>query len=118
VSIKKIDLYNSYLIIVTGVLQWIATPIFFKTLEEPSFWFFNGGITLVLLGFLNIVRIHYGTGIQFIWKFSLFANLLVFIFWVSMFYFLFYKFQRYPFAWIELIILALAFVLSLRKSKR
>ncbi len=116
-SLKKIDLYNSYLIIVTGVLQWIATPIFFKTLEEPSFWFFNGGITLVLLGYLNIFRIHYGTEIQFIRKFSKFANSLVFIFWISMLYFLFYKFVRYPFTFIELIILALALFLSLKKSK-
>jgi len=61
-NLKKIDLYNSFLLVVTGVLQWIATPVFFKTLEEPSFWFFNGGITLVLLGCLNIFRIKYGDG--------------------------------------------------------
>lgn len=117
-SIKKIDLYNSYLIIITGVLQWIATPVFFKTFEEPSFWFFNGGITLVLIGFFNIIRINYGTGIQFIRKLSIFGNGLVFVFWVVMLYFLFYKFKRYPFAFAELIFLALALLLSCRNISK
>lgn len=115
-NLKKIDLYNSYFIIVTGILQWFATPVFFKTIEEPSFWFFNGGITLVLLGFINIIRIHHGMGAQFIRKFSISANFMVLAFWLAMLFFMFYKFCRYPFTFIEFIILALAFFLSVKRK--
>ena len=43
---RKLDFINSCLIIASGVLQMIGTPVFFKTMEEPAFWFLNGGITL------------------------------------------------------------------------
>ncbi|WP_070001158.1 hypothetical protein [Cellulosilyticum sp. I15G10I2] len=116
-NFKKYDLYNAYLIIVTGVLQCIAAPLFFKSLEEPAFWFFNGGTTLMLLGYLNVLRINYGTKIRSIRKLSIFANFFVLVFWLSMLYCLFYKFQRYPMAFIELVILAAAFLFSLKEQE-
>lgn len=116
-DLTKIDLFNSYLIIFTGVLQFIATPIFFKTIEEPSFRFFNGGITLLLLGFINVLRIKYAIKVDSIRKFTILANLIVLLFWLSMLYFLFYKFVKYPFAFVELLILVISLLFSLRKPK-
>jgi hypothetical protein len=114
-TIRKFDFYNSYLIIATGILQFIGTPVFFKVIEEPAFWFFNGGITLVLLGYLNILRIKYGTKTMEIWKLSLYSNIFVLLFWLSMVYFLFYKFIRYPFALIPLIFLVGAVIFSQKR---
>ena len=67
----------------------------------------GGGIAM------NFVNAKYGTGNPTIRQFCLVANALALLFWITMAYFLWYKFVRYPFALIPILILGLAFTGSL-----
>lgn len=111
-KLKTIDLINTSVLIAAGLLQLPGTFVFFNTPEEPAFWFFNGGVTLVLVGFLNILRIKYGAKIPLIDQFSFLGNAMLLLFWLVMAYVLFYKFVRYPFALLPLLSLLLAFIFS------
>jgi hypothetical protein len=114
-QLQKIDAFVSYVIIAAGVLQLLGTFVFFKSAEEPAFWFFNGGITLLLVGGLNLLRSKYGKDIPLIRRFSLAANLFLTVFWLAMAAVLTYKFVRYPFAALPLVALLAASGLALRK---
>lgn len=113
-KLKKIDLINTNTLVAAGLLQLPGTFVFFNTPEEPAFWFFNGGVTLILAGFLNILRIKYSAKIPLIEQFSFLSNAILLVFWLVMAYFLFYKFVRYPFALLPLLLLLLAFIFSAR----
>ena len=114
VKLKNVDLINTYVLITAGLLQFPGTFVFFNTPEEPAFWFFNGGITLILVGFLNILRIKYGAKIPLITRYSALSNAIFLAFWLVMAYFLLYKFIRYPVALFPLLMLLIAFLLSVR----
>lgn len=114
-NLRKLDFINSCLIITSGALQFAATPVFYKSMEEPAFWFFNGGITLLLLGSINVLRTKYTNRIPALRPLCIFANGIVLVFWLGMVYFLFYKFARYPFTFIEIAFFAAALLFSFRK---
>jgi hypothetical protein len=97
-----------------GALQCAATPFLFKTLEEPTLWFFAGGILLALVGAMNTLRLRYGqNAVGVVWV-CVIANLLVSGLWVTMALLLAYKFRRYPAAYAALIIILATTVLSVR----
>jgi len=101
-----------------GVLQGAATPLLFKTLEEPTLWFFAGGILLALVGALNVLRLRYGEMAAGVVWVSVAANLLVAGLWVAMAWLLAYKFKRYPAAYLALAIIVATAVVSIRSVSR
>jgi hypothetical protein len=111
---KQLDRIISGLLIAIGLLQWIATPIFFRQFEEPAAWFFNGGITLIFLGAFNLLRIRYGNIAPGLKSVCLAANLIMLSFWIVMAIGLWYKFLflRYPAAFFVIVVIAAATVLS------
>jgi len=57
-----------------GVLHMSAAFSRYDTLTEPAFWFFNGGIPLVLAGAVNLLNRAYGSGAPGLRWFCVAAN--------------------------------------------
>ncbi len=55
--LEAVDKTLGVVLIFMGLLQWLATPYFFLRIEEPAAWFFAGGMLLMLIGALNLLRI-------------------------------------------------------------
>ena len=110
---NKAETILAWVLIALGVMQWIATPVFFKTAEEPAFWFFGGGITLAVVGAMNLLRLRYARVARGLVLVSVGSNVAVALFWVAMGCALAYKFNRYPAAYIALALIAAAGVLSI-----
>src|SRR5262245_49940989 len=100
-----------------GVVQWIATPVLFKSAEEPTFWFFGGGITLWVVGALNLLRIRYGSIARGVLVVSVTSNVLLALFWVAMAVTLEHKFSRYGAPYVALAIIVLNAILSLWSTR-
>ena len=103
------------MIIFLGVMQCLATPYFFRRIEEPAAWFFAGGMLLMLVGALTLLRLKYGeraAGVRYV---SLAANFALSLLWLALYVALFDKFARRPASFIGLfVIIASALVSFLR----
>lgn len=109
--IRRVQAVLAWVLVALGVMQWLATPLFFRTAEEPAFWFFGGGITLALTGALNHLRLAYGRDVRALVVVSVAANVVLALFWAAMAYVLTYKFNRYVAPYVALgIIIANAAV--------
>ena len=115
---RQMEMTLAWILVGLGVLQWLATPLFFKRAEEPAFWFFGGGITLVLVGVLNLLRRKYGERARGLVLVSIVANLVLAGFWVAMAVILSYKFTRYGAPYIALGLIVLNAAVSLSDLKR
>lgn len=115
---QQVDRIMGGLLVGIGLLQWIATPIFFRQFEEPAAWFFNGGITLIFLGAFNLLRIRYGGVASGLKQVCIAANLTLLTFWLVMAIGLWYKFLRYPAAFVVIVVIAGATLLSVIPSRR
>ena len=115
---RRLEVILAWVLVGLGVLQWLATPLFFKRPEEPAFWFFGGGITLVLVGGLNLLRRKHGERARELVFVSVAANLALAGFWVAMAVTLTYKFTRYMAPHIALGLIVLNAALSLSDLKR
>lgn len=113
---ESVDMYNSLTMLLMGALQFVGTFYFYKTVEEPAFWFFNGGITLLFLAMLNIIHLKNKNN-QLIRRMCILSNSIFLVFWLAMFYFLFYKFERYPFAMFPILLLVMSSILSILGRK-
>ncbi len=50
----------AYALIAPGIVHMAATPMPFAALNGSAFWFFNGGIVLLLTGAINLLNRAYG----------------------------------------------------------
>ena len=107
----------AWVLIVLGCLQWIATPLLFKTADEPAYWFFGGGLTLALVRALNLLRLRYGSIAQGVVVVSVIANVLLALFWVAMAFGLTYKFNRYGAPYVALGLILLNAAISVKNLK-
>lgn len=101
------------ILIILGFGQWLATPYFFPRIEEPAAWFFAGGMLLMLVGALSLLRLKYGgvaPGVKWI---SVAANLLLSAFWLAMLCGLYYKFVRYPVSFVAIVLILASTAFSL-----
>ena len=115
---RRLEVILAWLLVGLGILQWLATPLFFRQAEEPAFWFFGGGITLVLVGVLNLLRRRYGDQARGVVFVSVVANLVLAGFWVAMGVTLSYKFTRYVVPYIALGLIVVNAATSLGDLKR
>lgn len=116
--LARCDAFLCWSVVVGGVAQWALTPVFFPIIHEPAAWWFNGGITLVILGGINLLRIQHGAEVASLWRFAIAANVLVGLFYAAMLIGLWYKFIRYPFAFIGPVALFALVAMSLRSPMR
>ena len=93
--IRRVQGILAWVLVAIGAMQWLATPLLFKSAEEPAFWFFGGGITLALTGALNHLRLAYGRDARALAAVSVSANVTLAVFWAAMAFVLTYKFNRY-----------------------
>ena len=110
---NKAEAILGWLLIGLGVMQWIATPWFFKTAEEPAFWFFGGGITLAVVGAMNLLRLRYGAVARGLVLVSVGSNVVLALFWVAMAHGLADKFNRYKAPYLALALIIATGVLSI-----
>ena len=115
---RRLEVILAWLLVGLGILQWLATPFFFRRPEEPAFWFFGGGFTLVLVGALNLLRRTYGERARGLLFVSVVANLVLAGFWIAMTVTLPYKFTRYVAPYIALGIIVLNAGVSLNDFRR
>ncbi len=116
--LEAVDKTLGVVLIFMGLLQWLATPYFFLRIEEPAAWFFAGGMLLMLIGALNLLRIKYGAVAPGVKRVSVAANLVLSAFWLAMLVGLFYKFVRYPFAFIGISAILTCTIVSLLSPVR
>jgi hypothetical protein len=115
---NKAETILGWVLIGLGVMQWIATPAFFKTADEPAFWFVGGGITLAVVGAMNLLRVRYGPVARGLVLVSVGSNVVLAIFWVAMAYVLAYKFNRYRAPYVALGLIVATGVLSIIAARR
>ena len=115
---RRLEVILAWLLVALGILQWLATPFFFRRPEEPAFWFFGGGTTLILVGALNLLRRTYGERARGLVFVSVVANLVLAGFWIAMAVTLSYKFTRYMVPYIALGLIVLNAGLSLTDLRR
>jgi hypothetical protein len=90
-----VDRLLAWAVILLGALQCASTFHFFTRLEEPALWFFAGGLLLVLVGALNLLRIR-ETGVPAVRALSRASNLVLSAFYVVLYWGLFDKFAPRP----------------------
>ena len=110
---NKAEAILGWVLIGLGVMQWIATPGFFKTADEPAFWFFGGGITLAVVGGMNLLRLRYGSVARGLVLVSVGSNVALALFWVAMACVLADKFNRYKASYVALGLIVTTGVLSI-----
>ena len=104
--IRTVQSILAWVLVALGAMQWLATPLLFRTAEEPAFWFFGGGITLAMTGALNHLRLAYGPDARALVAVSVGANVILALHWAAMALVLTYKFNRFvaPYAALGLIV--------------
>ena len=115
--IRSVDKVLGLLVILLGAMQSLSTFYFFRSMEEPALWFFAGGMLLMLTGGLTLLRLRYGSiapGVKYL---SLGANLLVGIFWATLYWGLYYKFARNPSSFTGLFVILASAIVSLLNSR-
>ena len=118
VTVNKAESILGWVLVGLGVMQWIATPLFFKTAEEAAFWFFGGGITLTVVGAMNLLRLRYGSVARGLVLVSVGSNVVLALFWVAMACVLAYKFNRYKVPYVALGLIVATGVLSIIAARR
>ena len=94
--LHRVDRVLAWGLLVLGVMQWASTPVFFPVLQEPAFWWFNGGTTLLFTGIFHLLRIHHGHALPLLRTVALGVTLLQDVFWAAMVVGLWEKFARLP----------------------
>ena len=115
---NKAEAILGWVLIGLGAMQWIATPVFFKTAEEAGFWFFGGGITLAVVGAMNLLRLRYGSVARGLVLVSVGSNVALALFWIAMAFALAYKFNRYKAPYVALGLIVATGVLSIIAARR
>lgn len=64
----------SYLVVITGAIHTIMTPVFYSTFSIDTVWFAGTGLSLVFLGLLNLSAIN--AGISTIFTICIAANII------------------------------------------
>jgi hypothetical protein len=116
--IKAIDKALGAVVISLGLLQCLSAPFFFRRIEEPAAWFFAGGMLLMLVGALTLLRIRYSLIAPGVKHVSIAANLMVGLFWVGLYWGLFYKFVRYPASFLGLFVIVSSTITSILHTYR
>jgi hypothetical protein len=117
-AMNKAEAILAWVLIGLGVMQCTAAPVFFKTAEEPAFWFFGGGITLAVVGAMNLLRLRYGAVARGLVLVSVGSNVVLALFWVAMACVLTYKFNRYKAPYVALGLIVATGVLSIIAARR
>ncbi|HYP53912.1 MAG TPA: hypothetical protein VEQ42_10260 [Pyrinomonadaceae bacterium] len=90
------DKILGWTIVLLGVMQCAAAPRFFRRVEEPAAWFFAGGLLLMTVGALSLLRLRYGRAAPGVRRVSLAAYVVLGIFCAALYGALFDKFARQP----------------------
>jgi uncharacterized cupin superfamily protein len=106
----------SVLLAVLGLMQWVASPIFFREWSESALWFFNGGTTLLLLGALNLAAASESS--MSLRRLTLAANFVMSAFWAAMSFALWSKFTAHPASFTGPVVTFAVSVLSLVRGRR
>ncbi|HEY9403336.1 MAG TPA: hypothetical protein VIQ24_11775 [Pyrinomonadaceae bacterium] len=117
-GIQAIDKALGVVVISLGLLQCLSTSYFFHRIEEPAAWFFAGGMLLMLVGALTLLRIRYGLIAPGVKHVSIAANLMVSLFWVGLYWGLFYKFVRHPASFLGLFVILSSTTVSVLHAYR
>ncbi len=99
-----------------GAQAFVATPLFFGAVSEPAIWFFQGGVTLMLLGVMNLMT----RAIRqraYLWL-CFGANAAFASVWLAMSALLFEKFLRHPPSFTGVVVLLAMTALSWRSIGR
>src|SRR4028119_1261753 len=116
--VQAIDKALGAVIISLGFLQCLSTPYFFRRIEEPAAWYFAGGMLLMLVGALTLLRIRYGLIAPGVKHVSVAANLMLGLFWMGLYWGLFYKFARHPASFLGLFVVLSSAIVSVRSDER
>ena len=116
--IKSVDKFLGGAVVFLGVTQCLATPYFFREVAEPAAWWFAGGMLLVLVGALSLLRVRYGAVAPGVRRVSLAANLSLAAFWIALYWGLFYKFARRPASFAGLFVILASAAVSLLHTWR
>jgi hypothetical protein len=116
--VQAIDKALGAVVISLGFLQCLSTPYFFRRIEEPAAWFFAGGMLLMLVGALTLLRIRYGLIAPGVKHVSVAANLMLGLFWVGLYWGLFYKFVRHPASFLGLFVVLSSTIVSVLHAYR
>jgi hypothetical protein len=116
--IKFTDRLLSAGVITLGVMQCLSTPYFFRRIEEPAAWFFAGGMLLMLVGALGLLRLKYGVTAPGVRHVALGANLLLAIFYIALYWALYHKFAQHPASFTGLFVILASNVVSLLNTPR
>ena len=116
--IRAIDKVLGAVVVCLGLLQCLVTPYFFRRIEEPAAWFFAGGMLLMLVGALTLLRVRYGLIAPGVRHVSVAANLMLSLFWAGLYWGLFDKFIRYPASFVGLFVILSSTVVSVWHAYR
>ena len=116
--LRRLQSTLAWILVGLGIMQWAATPLLFKSAEEPAFWFFGGGMMLVVAGVLNSLRLVHGRSIPRLTALSVGTNVGLAFFWIAMAAVLTYKFNRYLAPYIALALIVANAGLSLYDAAR
>jgi hypothetical protein len=110
---KWIDRIVAVLLIALGIIVFRPNSVVFMMEAEPV-WFFNGGLILVLLGGVNLVRTWYQSTARGLRWFCFAANLVFAAYWIA--FAQFSKTVNWP-SGEAAALLVLSALLSLRHSR-
>ncbi|HYO63262.1 MAG TPA: hypothetical protein VER08_06350 [Pyrinomonadaceae bacterium] len=116
--VAKVDRLLGWTVVLLGVLQCLSTPRFFREVEEPAAWFFAGGLLLITVGALSLLRLGYGADAPGVRRVSLAANVVLALFWAGLYGALFEKFARHPASFAGLFVVLANAAASLLNSWR
>lgn len=116
--IESLDKALGAAVILLGLLQCLSTPYFYRRFEEPAAWFFAGGMLLMLVGALTLLRIRYGAAAPGVRRVSIGANLILSAFWAVLYWALFYKFIRHPSSFAGLFVILASTAVSVFHARR
>ena len=117
-ALRRTQSILAWVLIALGGAQWFATPFLFETAEEPAFWFWGGGLTLSVIGALNLLRLRYGATARGVVVVSIASNVVLAVFWAAMAHGLKYKFDRYGAPYVALTLIVLNAALSVHSSHK
>jgi hypothetical protein len=94
--LRTADRILAFGVILLGIMQALSTFYFFAGVEEPALWFFAGGMLLVLVGVLALLRQDYGALAPGLRLASVTASVVLALFWIALYTLLFEKFAPNP----------------------
>ena len=74
---RKIDVVVGWLLIAFGAVHLILTPKFDPSLGISAIWFASGGLLIITIGVLNLLRVAYTNVARGVYIVSVIANVVL-----------------------------------------